>query len=208
MKGLEKETGLDPGWINNGGIFIARTPERVQEYKRLNTLGHLFGIESHILTPSETLKHFPLLDPENFTASLYSPGDGVIDPSMFCSSLVKGASNYGGKVIENCPVTNIHMDHSTGVRKITGVETPFGTIKTTCIVNAAGAWSRNIAKMMDLEIPLAVMKHAYVVTESMSDVKGTPNIRDHDYSVYFRIQGDAICIGGYEPNPELVKEVI
>jgi hypothetical protein len=23
--GLEEETGLDPGWINNGGLFIAHS---------------------------------------------------------------------------------------------------------------------------------------------------------------------------------------
>lgn len=61
--------------------------------------------------------------------------------------------------------------------------------------------------MAGLEIPLAPMKHAYIVTESMQDVKGTPNIRDHDYSVYFRIQGDAICMGGYETNPDLLRDV-
>ena len=30
--------------------------------------------------------------------ALYSPGDGVIDPSMFCAALIKGATNKGGKV--------------------------------------------------------------------------------------------------------------
>lgn len=25
LENLEKETGINPGWINNGGIFIART---------------------------------------------------------------------------------------------------------------------------------------------------------------------------------------
>lgn len=26
LLGLEKETGLDPGWINNGGLLIAKSP--------------------------------------------------------------------------------------------------------------------------------------------------------------------------------------
>lgn len=138
---------------------------------------------------------------------MYSPGDGVIDPSMFCNALIKGATKNGGQIVEGCPVTRIITEQTNGYRKIKGVETPLGTIKTSCVVNAAGAWSRNIAKMVDVEIPLAIMKHAYVVTESMSDVKGTSNIRDLDGSVYFRVQGDSICIGGYEPNPILVKEV-
>lgn len=126
---------------------------------------------------------------------------------MFCSALIKGASKNGGMVFENCPVTNINLDRSTGTRKITGVETPLGTIKTTCVVNATGVWARKIAAMVDVDIPLSPMKHAYVVTDTMADVKGTPNIRDHDYSIYFRIQGDAICLGGYEANPIILRDV-
>ena len=37
MKSLESETGIHPGWINNGGLFIASTNERLDEYKRLMT---------------------------------------------------------------------------------------------------------------------------------------------------------------------------
>ena len=28
-----------------------------------------------------------------------------------------------------------------------------------------------------------------------------PNVRDHDASVYLRLQGDALSVGGYEHNP-------
>jgi sarcosine dehydrogenase len=38
MIGLEEESGVDPGWINNGGLFIASTKERMDEYKRLHTV--------------------------------------------------------------------------------------------------------------------------------------------------------------------------
>ena len=35
-----------------------------------------------------------------------------------------------------------------------------------------------------------------------------PNIRDHDASVYLKLQGDALHIGGYEHNPVLIEGVI
>lgn len=35
---LEEETGVVPGWIENGGLFIASTKERLDEYKRLGTV--------------------------------------------------------------------------------------------------------------------------------------------------------------------------
>lgn len=77
--------------------------ERLEEYKRLHTLGHFFGIESHILTPKETAKLYPILNESDFNGALYSPGDGCIDPSMFCAALVKGAVKNGGRVrLKNC----------------------------------------------------------------------------------------------------------
>ena len=39
MGRLEEETGIHSGWINNGGLFIASTKERLDEYKRLMTVG-------------------------------------------------------------------------------------------------------------------------------------------------------------------------
>lgn len=92
--------------------------------------------------------------------------------------------------------------------EIYGVETAEGLIKTKVVVNSCGAWSREIANMLNLDIPLVPMKHAYVVTESMDKVKGVPNVRDHDFSIYFRIQGESICMGGYEKNPEILHEYI
>lgn len=36
-------------------------------------------------------------------------------------------------------------------------------------------------------------------------ISGMPNIRDHDMSVYLKVQGTALQVGGYEPNPILEK---
>ncbi|GIX90708.1 sarcosine dehydrogenase, mitochondrial [Caerostris extrusa] len=80
---LEEETGVHPGWINNGGLFIANSKERLNEYKRLMTIGKAFGIESHILSPSETKKLYPLMNVSDLYGTLYSPGDGTVDPAGF-----------------------------------------------------------------------------------------------------------------------------
>ncbi|KAF4520494.1 hypothetical protein B566_EDAN004745 [Ephemera danica] len=62
--------------------------------------------------------------------------------------------------------------------------------------------------MVGQHIPLIPMKHAYVVTEEVpGGVRTLPNVRDHDSSVYFRVQGDALCVGGYEPNPIILDSV-
>ncbi|XP_055695155.1 sarcosine dehydrogenase, mitochondrial [Lutzomyia longipalpis] len=205
---LESESGHDPGFIMNGGLFIAHNDVRMDEYRRLATIGKCFNIESHLISPDETQKLFPLLDPKTFTGALYSPGDGVIDPAMLCTALTRQAVKNGGQVFEECPVLDLEVGQGfLGPQDVRGVVTPYGTIKTNTVVNATGVWGRDVIEKYGLHLPLIPMRHAYIVTEPMDGVKGLPNIRDHDFSIYFRIQGESICLGGYENCPILLDKV-
>ncbi|XP_072748351.1 sarcosine dehydrogenase, mitochondrial-like isoform X2 [Anoplolepis gracilipes] len=201
---LQEETDIDPGWINNGGLLIAQSPKRVTEYEILITGCKNFGIDAYMIDPAETKEKFPLIDENAFLAAIYSPGDGTIDPAMLVNALTKSAEKNGCKIIEDCPVIKILTEDNDGHKIVRGVETPYGVIKTNVVLNAAGAWSGTIARMVGLDIPLTPIKHAYVITEPMN-IQGLPNIRDPDGSIYFRVQGGNMHIGGYESNPIILK---
>lgn len=207
-KDLEEETGLHTGWIQNGGLFIASNKQRLDEYKRLMSLGKVYGIESHVLSPAETKDLYPLMNVDDLYGTLYVPKDGTMDPAGTCTTLTRAASARGATVIENCPVTGIQVgaDHM-GVKKVKAVETPHGTIETPCVVNCAGVWATKLGEMAGVKVPLIAMHHAYVVTERIEGIQNMPNVRDHDASVYLRLQGDALSVGGYEPNPIFWDEV-
>ena len=70
-----------------------------------------------------------------------------------------------------------------------------------------GVWSPQLGALAGVQVPLVAMHHAYVVTERIEGIDNMPNVRDHDASVYLKLQGDALCIGGYENNPIFCKEV-
>uniref|UniRef100_A0AAR2IXA3 Sarcosine dehydrogenase n=1 Tax=Pygocentrus nattereri TaxID=42514 RepID=A0AAR2IXA3_PYGNA len=205
---LEAETGLETGWIQNGGLFIASNKQRLDEYKRLMSLGKVYGIESHVLSPAETKELYPLMNVKDLYGTLYVPKDGTMDPAGTCTTLSRAATARGAMVIENCPVTGIQVqtDHM-GVRRVKAVETDFGTIETPCVVNCAGVWATKLGKMVGVNVPLIAMHHAYVVTERIEGIQNMPNVRDHDASVYLRLQGDALSVGGYEQNPIFWDEV-
>ncbi|KAB0358521.1 hypothetical protein FD754_002677 [Muntiacus muntjak] len=205
---LEEETGLHTGWIQNGGLFIASSRQRLDEYKRLMSLGKVYGIESHVLSPGETKALYPLMNVEDLYGTLYVPHDGTMDPAGTCTSLVRAATARGAQVIENCPVTGIRVrTDDFGVRRVAAVETDFGCIRTPCVVNCAGVWAGAVGRMAGVRVPLVAMHHAYVVTERIEGIQNMPNVRDHDASVYLRLQGDALSVGGYETNPIFWEEV-
>ena len=60
--------------------------------------------------------------------------------------------------------------------------------------------------MAGIKIPLRAMKHAYIVTEGLEGMHSMlPNVRDHDLALYMTTRGNAMALGGYEPNPEVVN---
>ncbi|KAM9064238.1 sarcosine dehydrogenase, mitochondrial isoform X1 [Sarcophilus harrisii] len=205
---LQEETGLHTGWIQNGGLFIASNRQRLDEYKRLMSLGKAYGIESHVLTPEETKKLYPLMNVDDLYGTLYVPHDGTMDPAGTCTTLTRAATARGAQVIENCPVTGIQVrTDDFGVRRVSAVDTDYGSIQTPCVVNCAGVWASTLGKMARVKVPLVAMHHAYVVTERIEGIQNMPNVRDHDASVYLRLQGDALSVGGYESNPIFWEEV-
>uniref|UniRef100_A0A8C2GBK3 Sarcosine dehydrogenase n=1 Tax=Cyprinus carpio TaxID=7962 RepID=A0A8C2GBK3_CYPCA len=167
---LEEETGLETGWIQNGGLFIASNKQRLDEYKRLMSM----GLHSQIAKTNDFNK--------------------LLDYNLISKILIS--------VIENCPVTGIQVKvDDLGVKRVKEVETAYGTIQTPCVVNCAGVWATKLGKMAGVSVPLITMHHAYIVTEKIEGIQNMPNVRDHDASVYLRLQGDALSVGGYEHNP-------
>ncbi|XP_032993202.1 sarcosine dehydrogenase, mitochondrial isoform X2 [Lacerta agilis] len=206
---LEQETGLHTGWIQNGGLFIASNKQRLDEYKRLMSLGKVYGIESYVLSPGETKDLYPLMNVDDLYGTLYVPKDGTMDPAGTCMTLARAATARGALVIENCPVIGIELrEDDLGARRVAAVVTDHGTIQTPCVVNCMGVWAQSLGKMAGVNVPLVAMHHAYVVTERIEGIQNMPNVRDHDTSVYLRLQGDALSVGGYESNPIFWEEVL
>lgn len=111
----------------------------MKEYRRLATLGHSFNIDAQIMSPAETKAIFPLLNEEVIEGGLYNPGDGVVDPSSYCSALLRSARKNGAKVVENCSVEGIKIGRTQfGARHVQGVSTSLGNITTNCVVNCSG----------------------------------------------------------------------
>lgn len=71
----------------------------------------------------------------------------------------------------------------------------------------SGLWSNQQIMNNSARLPFITMKHSYVVTDTIHNINKWPNIRDHDLSIYFRVQGQSLIIGGYESNPTVVNNV-
>ena len=199
-KRLEAETGLQTGWKMNGGLRLACNAERWTEVKRQATTAHSFGLEMHLLTPKEAQDLWPLMTIDDLVGAAYLPTDGQANPSDITQSLARGARMAGVKIFEDTPVTRIVVDEG----RITGVETPFGTIQCEKVVICAGQWTRELAATVGVNVPLVSVEHQYMITEAIPGVTSTlPTLRDPDRLTYWKEEVGGLVWGGYEPNPKL-----
>ena len=70
----------------------------------------------------------------------------------------------------------------------------FQQINTNKVVLASGAWSRDIAKTIGVEIPTMVNKHSYIVSEIIPGISAYPNVRHYDYQLYFKVSRIHDCM--------------
>ena len=198
-KNLEAETGLATGWKMSGCLRLATNDDRWTEYRRLATTARSFGMDMHLLSPSEVKTMWPLLDTSDLVGASFLPTDGQASPSDITQSLAKGARMHGAKIFEGVRVTGFEMDGA----RIIAVLTTQGRIICEKVVNCGGQWARQIGAMADVNVPLQPVKHQYIITEKIDGLSpDAATIRDPDRRTYFKEEVGGIVMGGYEPNPQ------
>lgn len=195
---LATDPDTDPGWVECGGIRLACTKERVEELKRQVGWATTFGLPLQEITAKEAQQLFPLMSTDHVLAATYLPTDGYLDPSRLCYSLAKEAKRMGVKVFEQTRVSAIN----TSGNRVVSVTTDKGTIQTELVVAAAGLYAAEIARMVNVRVPIVPMSHQYVVTAAFrkieKDMPRLPTLRDPDNLVYYREDGAGLVMGGYE----------
>jgi 4-methylaminobutanoate oxidase (formaldehyde-forming) len=77
-----------------------------------------------------------------------------------------------------------------------------GAIATPIVVDAAGAWTRQVAEEAGIRIPVVPMRHQLMITEPLPGIRTEqPICRVIDANVYVRPCWGGLMLGGYEANP-------
>ena len=197
-KKLAVETGLETGWKMTGCLRLATNDQRWIEYQRLATTAQSFGLEMHLLSPSEVKRIWPLMETSDLVGASFLPTDGQASPSDIAQSLAKGARLHGARIFEGIGVTGFEIADG----QVTGVRTTQGAIACDKVVNCAGQWARQVGAKAGVSVPLQPVKHQYIITEKIEGV--TPELatlRDPDRLTYFKEEVGGLVVGGYEPNP-------
>jgi 4-methylaminobutanoate oxidase (formaldehyde-forming) len=86
--------------------------------------------------------------------------------------------------------------------RVTAVETDKGRVECEVVVNAAGMYAPQIARLAGVVVPIIPYGHQYLITEPFDPpLEPLPTLRDPDNLIYFRTEVGGLVMGGYERKP-------
>lgn len=164
----ELEYEYDIEFKQGGYLIVASTEKEEVQFRKNHELHKKLGIPSKMLTPKEAKEIIPYMDETKITCATFCPKDGHLNPFHGTQAYANAAERLGAKILKYTTVTGIRVEKG----KVTGVETDKGFISTPVVVNAAGGYSKAIADMAGVDIPLYPERHQILVTEPVAPLQG------------------------------------
>ncbi|WP_170434251.1 FAD-dependent oxidoreductase [Ruegeria arenilitoris] len=196
---LEAETGQAVTWHGCGSFRLAYTEDEMDWLRHTLSVGRSLGFNIELVGPDRVAELHPFYNLDGVLGALHTPDDGHVDPTNVTMAMAAGARQLGARIIRRCRATNI----TQAANGEWVVETERGTIRCEHVVNAGGAYARQMGEWSGLQLPMTSMTHHYFVTEPVPQFQDLdhelPVIRDdRKVSGYIRMEQKRGLIGIYE----------
>lgn len=194
-----RRPGGDIDLKQQGYLFLLSDPADVAAFEGGVALQNSLGVPSRMLTVQEACELSPLVSPEGLLTAAYSPTDGHCTPEGVVGGYARAAREHGAVLRRGVEVTGVE---TTG-GEISAVRTDAGTVRTSTVVCAAGAWSAAVGEFAGVELPVRPLRRQILVTEPMPDLPPRlPFTIDFATSFYFHEEGPGLLVGMSDPDEE------
>lgn len=201
---FDEVVGHPADYRAHGYLFCA-TGERHLEYLKTNReLQMEFGLKNVELVSTEDISRFvPQLRIDDVIGGTFCPTDGFVDPHSVMMGFMIKARERGVRLWLGAQVTGIEVEPAgAGVarRRITGVRTSRGRVSTAVVVNAAGPWAAEVARLTGVALPVEPLRRQLVPTEPFAQLpKRFPMVIDMSTGFHFRREGTGILLAWNDP---------
>jgi sarcosine oxidase subunit beta len=197
FRDFEQTMGHPSGYRAQGYLLLA-TNERHMGYLRSNVqIQTAAGLDAvRLVTKDDIVRLVPQLRSDDIVGGTFCSIDGFVDPYSVMTGFTLRAVDQGAQLFRDSAVTGIDRD-SQGVSAVHTAQTK---IETRIVVNAAGAWSAQIAKMAGLDLPVEPLRRMLVPTEPFEKIShGAPMTIDLSTGFHFRPEGLGLLMAWADP---------
>ena len=188
-----------------GYLILDYSDREMEQFEKNLKLQHSMGIPSKKITVAEAKEIVPHLNTEGVVGATFCKTDGHANPFRVTEAYAEAAERLGVDIYTYTEAKDIKVKDG----KIVGVETDKGFIRTNRVVNAAGGYSKEIGKMVGLDLPVKPERHQILVTERVEPLQ-KPMVMSFSYNIYCQQTPDGSFIMGFgdpnEPESHNIKE--
>ncbi|WP_250515001.1 FAD-binding oxidoreductase [Caballeronia sp. INDeC2] len=177
--------------LHEGGYLFLATAAGVATLGENHALQRALGADISLLDPAQLRARFPWLNTDDLAAGTFGEsGEGWFDGYGLVRALRRKAQSLGARYVTT-EVVGIEREgrRATAVRAANGE-----TYACDVVVNAAGAWSRAIAAMLGIDIPVYARRRSIFNVSSPAKLERAPLLIDPT-GVYFRPEGRTYICG-------------
>ena len=176
---LEEELDTDIEYNLESSISCIRPGEEEDYETEIQELERYFDTRLEFLKPEEIKKIAPYIGVDNIGPVGGYLRTGTIssasaNPFLTVHALANTSRRLGATVYTGTEATGIIVENG----KVEGVRTGKGDIKTNIVVDAAGAWSADVARLAGIKIPTRPHGEDAVVTEPLMPLPYFPGIME------------------------------
>ncbi len=148
-------------WMSNGYSFPAYTERDERKLRETMKVQHAFGLNIKWISPEGYRELVPGIEKTNLRGATYSPEDGSASPLLAINALYSQSLRNGAHYQFKEQVLEIKATEDKDFR----VKTDKGLYSCRYIVNAAGNHAAEIARMVNIDIPVRSDNHEAGITE-------------------------------------------
>jgi len=193
---FEERLGYPCDYRPQGYLFCA-TNEKHTAYLRANYEKQVaMGLKNvRLVAGGEIRGMFPLLRGNDIIGGSFCSTDGFVDPNSAMIGFMTWASDHGATLWKNAPVTAIARRGESFE-----VTTTRESVSTPVVVNCAGAWAAEVARMAGIGLPVEPLRRMLVPTEPFDQFPHTaPMIVDMSTGFHFRPEGRGFLFAWNDP---------
>jgi glycine/D-amino acid oxidase-like deaminating enzyme len=163
--GLQEAIGEDVGFVRRGCFFTADSEKEMASFENWVRIARDYGIDSRLMSASELKQHVqsPM---DAWAGALYTESDGRAEPQRAGPAIARAAQREGATVLTACAVRGLE----TSGGRVSAVVTEHGTIRTSTVLCAAGAWTSLFCRSLGIAVPQLKVRGTVVRTAACDNV--------------------------------------
>jgi glycine/D-amino acid oxidase-like deaminating enzyme len=191
------EIGADPHFHQVGYLFLITDERDVAPFERSLAMWKTLGVPARRLDAAGAKELFPDVRTDDVRFATFCPKDGYADPSSMLHGYVARSRERGAVFLEDAPVTKILFEKS----RIAGVRAGDDEIAARTVVDAAGPWAGEVARLAGIDLPIQPLRrHIFVTVEIPGLDRDFPLTIEFATGLYAHRESGGVLMGMPDPS--------